>query len=218
MLALRRRITCSARAIGSIRQCMPVHERPIDLVFHPVRTSACASNTFATAVKSVLDAAPGEEVCLVSPYLAHSILVQIVAGRSFRLVTDLDACFEGGVDDDLITFLSANVGRIHDLPRVHAKVVLNRAAALVGSANLTKQGLGERDEMGCLIRDSLLVEQLQIWFEDLCDVAKPVHPAHVVVAATRGRALATARASSGATAGRHELAVLRSAQSCAMLV
>jgi hypothetical protein len=45
---------------------MPVREPPIALVFHPVRTSSSqgASDAFAAAVKSVLDAAPGKEVCL----------------------------------------------------------------------------------------------------------------------------------------------------------
>lgn len=175
---------------------MPLRAPPVELVFHPVRTESdgLPSDAFAAAIMGVLDAALGE-ICLVSPYLSHNVLLSIVAERSFRLVTDLDACFEGNVDAELVAFLSTNVDRVHDLPGVHAKVVLNDGAALVGSANLTGQGLGARDELSCLIREPMLVEKLQQWFEDLFGVATPVDLLRIETAANRGRLLAGARAS-----------------------
>jgi hypothetical protein len=114
-------------------------------------------------------------------------------------VTDLDACFEGGVEPELITFLSENGNGIRDLAKVHAKVVVNDAAALIGSANFTKQGLGMRDEVGCLIREASLVLKLQRWFDDLFDVADPVDASRIASAAERGRKLAAARANVGPT-------------------
>lgn len=162
------------------------------LVFHPVPRMP-GSTAFADAVKVVLDATPGE-LRLVSPYLHGGILGPIIRGRPFRLVTDLDACFGGPVDESLVDAMSRHACQIRHLERVHAKVVLGASKALVGSANLTTSGFSDRFEMACLLHDEGVVRELHMWFESLWGIGRPIDTEQVRASAARG---ASARESQG---------------------
>lgn len=66
-------------------------------------------------------------------------------------------------------------------PRLHAKVYLSNDAAIVGSANVSANGLGlegkEVDgwvEAGLLVRDATVIRNIQQWFDELWDTADPV--------------------------------------------
>lgn len=147
----------------------------ISLVFHPVNStdSQGHSSCFAKAVGEVL-AASDSEIRLVSPYLGGSVLRPLVEERSFRLVTDLDACFGAGANRDVVDLFSDRLEAVRHLPNVHAKVLFNNGAALLGSANLTVQGFAGRDELACLLRGHRLLGQLDAWFERLWDAAETV--------------------------------------------
>ncbi len=165
------------------------------MLHHPVAPSLeVKSSVFADAAKRVLDAAPLSEVRLVGPYLAYTVVLPLVRGRAFRLLTDLAVCFDGRCDPALVSFMASNLESIRHLESVHAKVVLTDAAVLFGSANLTKSGFAERDELGCLLFDQALVQDVAAWFEELWNTAKPISQGEVLAAAERGQ---TAKAPQG---------------------
>mgnify|MGYP006283446973 FL=1 len=161
----------SAFSEGQRAQC-PLD---IELVFHPLGDSATGeSAAFAEATRRVLDADTAGEVLLVCPYLSSRVVSRIVQDRVFRLVTDMQACFDAGADEPLAAFLEGNLHNVRHMPEVHAKVVCTNQAALLGSANLTQSGFAARDEMGCLIGNASLVRTLREWFDHLWSASRPI--------------------------------------------
>ncbi len=140
----------------------------LELVFHPLGDCTKEESTaFAEATRRVLDADKVGEVHIVCPYLSSQIVSAIVKDRAFRLVTDIQACFDAGADEPLASFFEGHMDKVRHMPGVHAKVVTTKRAALFGSANLTQSGFGARDEMGCLIYDAHLIRTLRDWFDTL---------------------------------------------------
>ena len=85
----------------------------LELVFHPPEGCAGpASAVFADAVRRVLEADATGEVCIVCPYLSAPVLEGITRGRRFRLVTDLDACFEARADRPPAGVLGRSLGSV----------------------------------------------------------------------------------------------------------
>lgn len=149
------------------------------LVFHPVDggTEAQSSAAFADAIEEVLSAS-SSEIRLVSPYIGYSILKKITQGRKFRLLTDIDALFEGGCDEQLVRFFEEYASCVRNISGIHAKVVSTDGAALIGSANFTQKGIGDRDELGCLIHEPSLLISLYNWFESLWSAANTIDLEH----------------------------------------
>lgn len=176
---------------------MPEHanEQPFEMILDRVGGSANTTSAFSKAARRLLDCAPVGEVRLVSPYLGHDILRPLVEGRTFRMVTDLDACCETGCEDALLHFLQENEGRIRHVAEVHAKIVLTDSGVIFGSANLTAHALRVRQEVGCLILDPVLSQPVRNWFEDLWTIGERVDQSRIEAVAERGEKLATARAS-----------------------
>jgi hypothetical protein len=177
-----------------------MHDLGTVVVHHPVHASAAVTSTvFADAARTVLEAAPLSEVRLVSPYLAHAVIAPLVHERSFRLVTDLSACFSSRSDGALVSFLAANLHSVRHLESVHAKVFLTDGAVLFGSANLTRSGFAEHDELNCLLFDNALVRSIACWFEGLWSAAEPTSKPDLDAAAERGRKTEALRAGIDAT-------------------
>lgn len=141
--------------------------RPVELIYHPPSAKDDEiSDSFASALGAVLEAASGE-VRLVSPYIGYNVLAGLIRERAFRLITDLNECLTQSYSESLFNLLVSNAERIRHIKDVHAKVVLTAGAALIGSANLTQNGIAGRDELGCLLRDPELVKSTFVWFEEL---------------------------------------------------
>jgi hypothetical protein len=153
------------------------------------------SGAFWCAAKRVLKAAPDSELRLVSPYLGHTVLRPLIGERRFRLITDLRACFEASADEALVGFLGANLASVRSRDQIHAKLLLSDRAALFGSANLTGKGFEERDELGCLVEEPALVQQLARWFEALWELEPPLDREALDAAMQRGRDAQRTRAS-----------------------
>ncbi|NLC55989.1 MAG: hypothetical protein GX774_04035 [Armatimonadetes bacterium] len=180
---------------------MPKHS--VELLFHPVPAQAGReSKVFADAAKRLLDETPNSEIRLVSPYLGLEVLGPLVWERRFRLLTDLLACFEGGADPQCVQFLREHADHVRHLAGVHAKVILTDGGLLFGSANLTRSGFMERDELGCLIRDPALIQPVSDWFNALWAIGEPIDDQQLTAAAERGARLAEARRRAGTGAKR----------------
>ena len=133
------------------------------LVYQSAATAADERDTtFERSLNAIVETS--KELRLVSPYLSVEVLENLTNQRDFWLITDLDAC---GVGDELKDFLYRHKDRIRSVRGVHAKVVLGDNSALLGSANLTRNGLCRRFEMACEIHDGEQLEELRAWFDDL---------------------------------------------------
>jgi hypothetical protein len=111
------------------------------------------------ALAGMIDDA-GAELHIVSPYItvAGATLIVSRGGAETRrqsvdlkVLTDLNplSVCQGSCDPQAILDLARSFRRasIHHLPRVHAKiVVVDRAVAMIGSANLTEGGIEENYE------------------------------------------------------------------------
>lgn len=133
------------------------------LVYQPVPIDG-KDNAFDSALESVVGVSDTVEV--VSPYLSIDVLMPLVNGRRFRLVTDQHACFESGFDPELFKFIDENIDCVRTISGLHAKVVIGSESGLFGSANLTTTGLTKRLEMASVVRGRHL-DELRKWFEAL---------------------------------------------------
>lgn len=167
----------------------------VELVFHP--PGGAQSFAFADALKAVL--AGAGELRMVSPYIGASVLAPLTRTREeYRIVTDLKACFDADVDEDVAALLRARPQLVRHVDGVHAKAILSEDASYFGSANLTRSGFALRDELGCVVREPQLLRTLASWFEDLWDTGRAVSQdlldevvdqARVRAQVARGRAL-----------------------------
>jgi len=142
----------------------------IKLIYQPVPPDG-ADKSFASALEAVL--ATSEVIAIASPYLSFDVLRPLVEGRSFRIVTDQDACLGARVEASLVDFFEHHSASIRSLSGLHAKVVLGAHAGLLGSANMTTTGLCRRFEMACVVRGSRFNE-LEAWFDALWENADPL--------------------------------------------
>jgi hypothetical protein len=164
----------------------------ITLVHQPVPPRG-DDTSFAVALESVLEGtSPIDTLDIVSPYLGWSVVKPLTANRGFRLITDIDACFEASVEPDLVQFFETHRDKVKNLPGVHAKVVIGSKAALFGSANLTRHGLCKRFEMGCVVEGAAL-QHLQRWFDDAWKHATELDMSKIRTAAAEGERVSRTR-------------------------
>jgi hypothetical protein len=136
------------------------------------------STAFANATRKVLDhGGPDGELRVVSPYLGAAVIAELLRGHRFRLVTDLDECFGGARDGALAAYLAEHASSVRHVPGVHAKLFASAGALMLGSANLTKSGLAERDELGIVTTDAGLLRDVGAWFDQLWGRAAPIDAA-----------------------------------------
>lgn len=141
------------------------------LVFQPLPPDM-QSAAFAEALREVLGRAPAA-VDIAAPYLSAEVLQSLVRGRSFRLITDLDACFEKATDITLLVFLETYLPSIRHVGGLHAKVMLGAERGLFGSANFTRAGLSQRFEVSALVHGPELAD-LRSWFKAAWTHGQPI--------------------------------------------
>lgn len=138
------------------------------LIYHPLSSTAQTS-PFDEAAVLVAQSGP---IRIVSPYIGVAYLERLIAqsGGAWQLITDVEAWL-GSLSfrarPRAWTFIRENLEDIHHCPDIHAKLVLSDSLAMMGSANLTKTGILGRTEMGILIDELALIQELQDWFADL---------------------------------------------------
>jgi hypothetical protein len=165
------------------------------LVYHSLVASG-ARSPFAEAIEAIVS---DGDVDVVGPYLTLSRLSEVTSSvESWRLVTDVEEWLRSdpAQADAVLEFLRRHDDRVRDCRGVHAKVVIGRKLALVGSANLTNAGLGRRVEMSVLVDASTMRAELQAWFDELWRQSSPTNLANArsfVAALAEPRLLAAAQ-------------------------
>lgn len=107
---------------------------------------------------------------------SEKLIPKIFDGRSFRIICNLGS---GGTNPLVIRkIIEASVDnpgvKIMNLDNLHAKVAIGKKSAIVGSANLSINGLGLEDgecatwhEAGMLVHEKSQLKQMREWFDCL---------------------------------------------------
>ncbi len=112
---------------------------------------------------------------IACPYLDPGYLERLTVGVDWRLITDGDeslGALAGDARAGLLAFFADHPKRVRHKSLLHAKVFIGATKALVGSSNLTSNGLLKRDEVGLLV-DGPLVDELRVWFDELWSKSIP---------------------------------------------
>jgi hypothetical protein len=124
-------------------------------------------SNFTQALDEVVTEGP---VAVAAPYLNPEYLAYLVENKEWRLLTDFDECFRNMSIKERAQFqrlFMDNEDKMRHYPLLHAKVVVGQRKAFIGSANITKHGLGKRQEVAVLLSDQGSVEELLVWFDGL---------------------------------------------------
>ena len=139
-----------------------------NLVYHGL---ASTPGHFSPFDEALLKVARAGIVDIVSPYIGVEYLQRIVqVSESWRLISDIEAWLSSlsiRARPKAWEFIRTNLDCIHHCPAIHAKVAIGQRMAMLGSANLTNAGILGRTEMGILIDDQKMVDELSVWFATL---------------------------------------------------
>ena len=120
-----------------------------ELVHHTDESADGGVSPFDTVIREIVT---GEDVLFASPYITLDYLESVLDDTdSWRLLTDMEAWLDNYRTSERETireFVARYHERIRDVRNLHAKAVIGETGALVGSTNLTRTGLGGRDELG----------------------------------------------------------------------
>ena len=146
-----------------------------NLIYHSEGGYDRAGSPFDKAIR---DTAGAESVRVICPYISPSYLKSVLApADDWQIVTDVEAwigTFGGSTRDEIRELIATNREQIHHFPNVHAKAVLSDDSAILGSANLTEEGILGRTEMGVRFTDESKVDELNEWFARLWSESGPV--------------------------------------------
>lgn len=131
--------------------------------------SSRGNSPFWTAIQQVKG--DSETLRIACPYLAPSYIKEFVENVDvWRLVTDVQAwtrVYGGEKETTIRDFISTHENHIRHYPGLHTKTVIGDESAVFGSANLTQNGMVERQEMGLRVTVPEQVADLHEWFEML---------------------------------------------------
>lgn len=138
------------------------------LIYHPIEAS---TTTVSPIDSTIIDMVTSKPIKIACPYLARMPLQRMIDQcDGWQLLTDVEELLrsQGRSDREwFVQFLTKNNKHIRHCRRLHAKVIVARPQALVGSANFTLSGLNRRAEMSVLLSDQKTVDELETWFDDL---------------------------------------------------
>lgn len=145
-----------------------------ELIHHTDESADGGVSPFDSTIREIV---AGEGVLLVSPYITLDYLEGLVNDAdSWRLLTDMEAWLDSCPASERETireFVARHHERIRDVRNLHAKAVIGETGALVGSTNLTRTGLGRRDELGVRFDEAERIAELREWFEGLWNESSP---------------------------------------------
>ncbi len=142
----------------------------IQLIYRKEETYKQNVSPFDIAINKLVN---GKDILIACPYLGIDYFQEITTVcRSWKLLTDIKAWIESHLRSPkqlpLITqFIHENHRNIRHFSDLHAKVIISPDQAFVGSTNLTKLGIQEREEMAVLINEPIQVNELCVWFTTL---------------------------------------------------
>jgi len=137
----------------------------IDLIYQEWDSSESSGSPFNRIEQVVKNSS----VDIVCPYLSLDIVERVTElADSWRLITDTSEWLRTqSKREEIQEFIHQNSDRIHDCRNLHAKVILTKDSAIVGSANFTRAGLTKNSEMSVHFQQTRHVDELQNWVNEL---------------------------------------------------
>jgi hypothetical protein len=144
----------------------------IDLIYQEWDNSESSESSFNRIEQIVKNSS----VDIVCPYLSLDIVERVTElADSWRLITDTSEWLRTqSKREEIQEFIHQNSDRIHDCRNLHAKVILTKDSAIVGSANFTRTGLTENSEMSVHFQQTRHIDELQNWVNELWKQTKTV--------------------------------------------
>lgn len=150
----------------------------------------------------------GKPVSLAIAFIGVGAEELLASARAeVRLICNL---LSGGTNPDAVELIRQlpHVKVMHR-PDLHAKVLVSDSEAIVGSANLSANGLGFAEnceqrlrEAGVLVHDQSQITKIDAWFEETWRGASEISPADMDLARKRWRARSATRRVSQAAGER----------------
>lgn len=152
---------------------------PVTLIYHQPEEPEGTPSPIKEAIDQMVR---GQHVDIACPYLSLPYLEQIIKqASSWRLLSDVDQWIGSQETKDsqskICNFIKKkkNSRRVRDYRKLHAKVIIAKENAFVGSANFTNSGLGKREEMCVLLERTSEVAELHAWFDRLWELSDPAN-------------------------------------------
>lgn len=122
--------------------------------------------------------ADSDTLRVACPYLAPTYIRDLVEDvAEWQLVTDVQAwrrVYGGEKEAAIKDFIQTNEKCIRHYPGLHAKTVIGDESAVFGSANLTRNGMVERQEIGLRVTAPEQVVDLREWFDEIWMAGKTI--------------------------------------------
>lgn len=134
-----------------------------------------AESPFWKAVREMVD--NSDSLNIACPYLSPEYVEEVTEIDDWRLVTDVQAwmnVYGNRKQESIEKFIRENHENLKHYPGLHAKAVISDTTAMVGSANLTRNGIVENQELGVKIDQSDQITELRNWFDSTWHQGQPI--------------------------------------------
>ena len=143
------------------------------LIYHK---DGIITSPFDVAITNIVK---NNDISVICPYIGINYFNRIVSlANSWKLITDVEEWILSHQDEksrlEIIKFVKENKYKIHHIRNVHAKVILTKQQAIIGSANFTDTGIRNKIEISILIQNEKLNTELNEWFENIWEKSKDV--------------------------------------------
>lgn len=150
----------------------------MELVYHIPSSSEGTESIFDKTIKNNFK---GKTIKIMSPYLSLSYLKRLdrLSLAKWKLITDVNALLSSTNKHNynaLLEFINANASKIHHQSSLHAKTIISKDCAFLGSANFTESGIKYNNELSVLFTDHDKVLELNDWFDSWWLASNKLYP------------------------------------------
>ncbi|MEW5803767.1 MAG: phospholipase D family protein [bacterium] len=141
----------------------------IKLIYHNAESASGGVSPFDEEIIKIVR---GEHVRIACPYLGLTYIQRLIElSSSWQILTDLEEWISSQKDKNnqirIKEFIDRYNNYIHHYKALHAKVIIAKDKAIIGSANFTNKGIRQRAEVAVLLDQEPQVEELSLWFDSL---------------------------------------------------
>ena len=129
------------------------------------------NNTRSPFDIAIIDLIKNKSIKVACPYIGLDYFQNSIVNQcnDFSLLTDVNelffSCRNDSAIEELMSFIHDNSERIRHISGLHSKVIISDTKAFFGSANLTKSGITERNELSAVINNHADIALLDTWFD-----------------------------------------------------
>ena len=120
---------------------------------------------------AITDLIKDKSIKIACPYIGLDYFQNSIVNQcnDFILLTDINELFSSCRNyssiEELMSFIQDNSEKIRHFAGLHSKIIISDTKAFFGSANLTKSGITERNELSAVIDNRADISLLDNWFD-----------------------------------------------------